>query len=211
MSPKNVLMLSLLLVGAGAALPAAAGDETAQRMEVKQVIALKTDDFELAETDISDLAVGESETIVTESGKTIDILRNEDGIELYVDGVLQDINFSMGHGEHEGLHKEIEVICDAEEACDEMVWISDESDLHVEAGADGETHHVITREVRVECTDDEDCSEHNVWITDNGENVDLDKLEGEVHVIRLHEDTEASKGDSGDNKVIVIRKHVERD
>jgi hypothetical protein len=39
------------------------------------VIALQTDDFELAETDISDLEIGDAETIYTESGKTIDLLR----------------------------------------------------------------------------------------------------------------------------------------
>ena len=42
----------------------------------KMVIALKTDDFTLAETDVSSLAVGEAQTIETDSGKVIDILRN---------------------------------------------------------------------------------------------------------------------------------------
>jgi hypothetical protein len=35
----------------------------------KEVIALGTDDFELAETDISTLAIGEAQTIETGSGK----------------------------------------------------------------------------------------------------------------------------------------------
>ena len=52
----------------------------------KMVIALKTDDFELAKTDVSDLAIGESQTIETGSGTVIDILRTADGVELYIDG-----------------------------------------------------------------------------------------------------------------------------
>ena len=35
----------------------------------KMIIAVKADDFELAETDISNLAIGESQTIETASGK----------------------------------------------------------------------------------------------------------------------------------------------
>ena len=54
--------------------------------EEKIVIALKTHDFDLAETEVSSLAVGESQTIETESGKVIDILRTTDGVELYIDG-----------------------------------------------------------------------------------------------------------------------------
>ncbi|MFT5351471.1 MAG: hypothetical protein ACI9MF_002294, partial [Gammaproteobacteria bacterium] len=57
----------------------------------KMVVELKTNDFEIAETDISDLAIGESETIVTESGKTIDLLRTAEGIEIYMDGELMDM------------------------------------------------------------------------------------------------------------------------
>ena len=42
----------------------------------------------VADTDISHLGVGDAETIYTESGKTIDLLRTEDGVEVYVDGEL---------------------------------------------------------------------------------------------------------------------------
>ena len=47
--------------------------------EEKMVIALKTDSFELAETDISTLAVAKAKTIETEDGGVIDILRTADG------------------------------------------------------------------------------------------------------------------------------------
>jgi hypothetical protein len=69
--------------------------------EDKMVIALTTDDFELAETDVSDLGIGDSETIYTESGKTIDLLRTADGIEIYVDGELLELGSLHGEGHHE--------------------------------------------------------------------------------------------------------------
>ncbi len=75
------------------------------------IIKLKTDDFEIAETDISELQVGEAETIVTDSGKTIDLLRTADGLEIYVDGEMLDIPEMSGDGLHGGC---------------EMVFISDD-------------------------------------------------------------------------------------
>ena len=54
----------LVLSGAMAAL---AGGEEAD-VEKKIVIALSTDDFETEETDLSHLAVGDAETIITEDG-----------------------------------------------------------------------------------------------------------------------------------------------
>jgi len=48
----------------------------------KMVIALATDDFELAGTDISTLNIGEAKTIETENGKIIDILRTAESKNL---------------------------------------------------------------------------------------------------------------------------------
>lgn len=67
----------------------------------KVVIALETEEFKLAETDISTLAIGEAQTIETDSGKIIDILRTSDGAEIYVDGELLEMDFS-----DEGMHEE---------------------------------------------------------------------------------------------------------
>ena len=55
------------------------------------VIALKTDPFELAKTDISTLLVGESQSIKAGSGKIIDVPRTADGIEIYSDGDYTDL------------------------------------------------------------------------------------------------------------------------
>ncbi len=77
----------------------------------KMVIQLKTNDFEIAETDISDLAIGESETIVTENGRTIDLLRTAEGVEIYVDGELMDMPHMDGAAfdgsGHHKMHKRV--------------------------------------------------------------------------------------------------------
>ena len=116
--------------------------------EKKMVIALKTNDFELTETDISTLAIGEAQTIETEGGKVIDILRTSDGAKIYVDGELLQMNFDDEdlHAEHR-IKKHVEVICDSDEECDKMIWVSDGEDIDLEKlhemHKNGEQHEVI--------------------------------------------------------------------
>lgn len=124
MKPQLPLIAAALLFAAGT-LTAVAGD-SAETHEEHMVIALITDDFELPETDISHLAVGDAETVFTESGQTIDILRTEDGVEIYVGGELLEMDSEL-HG-HRVVHKHVEVICGEEEECEEMVWISEDED-----------------------------------------------------------------------------------
>ena len=107
--------------------------------EEKMIIALKTDDFDLQKTDISHLEVGDAETIVTENGKTIDLLRTEDGVEIYVDGELLEPG---AHGDHEMIHKRIEVVCEEEGACEELVWMSEDHDINLDM-LHGEDHELI--------------------------------------------------------------------
>lgn len=120
----------------------------AEVVEHKQVFKLKTGDAETVVADVSDLAVGESETIVSDSGRTVDLLRTEEGFEVYIDGELQEM------GRHDARlvkrHKKVEVICDSEDNCDERVMISSDGeesfdDLHDEHGVhvDEEVHKVI--------------------------------------------------------------------
>ena len=123
------------------------------------IIQLKTDDFELAETDIGALAVGESKTIETESGRVVDILRTADGAEIYVDGELLDL-----HMDHEGVHEmtqRVEIICEDEGNCEKNVfvvnahdsddasWISEDGqDLHqLHEGKEGQKVIVIRKEI----------------------------------------------------------------
>jgi len=135
MKYKIILFLALL-VFAFAAASLSAGEDAEKIHETKMVVALKTDDFELIETDISDLEVGQSEIITTESGKTIDLLRTVDGVEIYVDGVLLETGlaeFDGDHGDHKVIHKKVEIICDDDEDCADI----DLDTLH------GEAHRVV--------------------------------------------------------------------
>ena len=169
--------------------------------EEKMVIALKTDSFELLETDVSTLAIGEAKTIETDSGKVIDVLRTADGVELYVDGELLEMDFG-----DEGLHQEhmikkhVEVICDDEEDCDKHVVIlsGDENDDSGWVTQDGE-NVFIHEEIEITCTDDEEdgttCSDNVVLISD-GEEIDFEELH-EKHM-----------GGDG-HKVIVIKKEID--
>ena len=47
--------------------------------------------MQLHETDLSHLEPGDGETIMTDSGKRIDLLRTLDGVEIYIDGELLDL------------------------------------------------------------------------------------------------------------------------
>ena len=124
---KLILLLAIAVFTLGAASLSAGED--------KMVIALTTDDFELAETDVSNLEIGDSETIYTQSGKTIDLLRIVDGIEIYVDGELLELGLDGEEGiheEHHIVHQYVEVDCDTEEDCD----------MDLELGSlHGEGHH----------------------------------------------------------------------
>jgi hypothetical protein len=148
--------------------------------EEKVVIAVKTDGFELAEMDISSLAVGEGKTIETKSGKVIDILRTPDGAEIYVDGELLDVNVN-DESLHEKLviRKHVEVICDEADECDEHVVIHAESDgENSEFITDDGNEVQIHKEIEISCAhDDEDttCSDKIVWIS-GGEGIDLEEL-----------------------------------
>jgi hypothetical protein len=173
----------------------------------KMIIALKTDHFELSETDVSDLAIGESQTIETESGKVIDILRTVDGVDVFIDGELLELDFAQEglHGDHDGLHEEhmirkhVEVICDENEDCDKNVFVvgSDEDYDFDWASEDG-NHIVIHKEVELSCSDDDEagtsCSNSMVWISDD-EEINLEELH-EMH----------SNGEGA--RVIIIKKEV---
>ena len=169
----------------------------------KMVIALQTDDFELAETDISTLAIGEAKTIETDSGKVIDILRTNDGAEIYVDGELLEMNFNDDnlHEEHM-MEKHVEIVCHDEEECEENIFVisgdGDEESKWVTA--EGE-HVSIHREMEVTCSDDEEgsrCNHQMILISDD-EDIDLEGL---------HEEHEGGEG----HKIIMIKKvHVTED
>ncbi len=167
--------------------------------DLKMVIALKTDDFELTETDISTLAIGEAQTIETESGKVIDILRTADGAEIYVDGELLEMNFDNEnlHEQHK-IRKHVEVVCADGDECNKTVFVlnSDDNAVLNWVGEDGD-NVIIHEEIELTCTDEDEgtsCSDKLVWVSDTG-NIDLEELH-EMHA------------GQGGHKVIVIKKEI---
>ena len=195
----STLSLALLFTMASAG---SAFADTAEQMIVK----LKTNDFEIAATDIARLQVGEAETIFTDSGKTIDLLRTADGVEIYVDGEMLDMPELSGNrvhaGDHTIMHKQIHVgfALDGEhetaaECADEMVYFSDR-----DSG----------------CLSDEEgaCAHHNVWIT-QGEDTGFGALHeaGDGHkIIRIHTSHDGDIDlESSFEKIIIIEKDVVTD
>ena len=117
-----------------------AGDDPQAANGHEMLIALHTDDFDLHETDISHLAPGEVETIVTDSGRTIDLLRTEEGVEVYIDGELLDVGGLHGWALHEDRHRahqRWEVICDGNEECDEEVMVVPHGEFETDLGNHG--------------------------------------------------------------------------
>ena len=212
MSPFQALALPMTLFAFCLSPALMAGDKAEELIEEKYVIAVKTDDFELAETDVSGLATGESKTIVTDDGTTIDILRTQDGLEMYVDGVLAELNLNdLADGGHAGLHKTIQVTCQESGECEESVWISEDTSVELGYSTDGEETRIITREIRIECDQKDGCDQQKLWITDGGEGIHPEDGESELHIIRLH-DGEADSMDPGSApRVIIIKEKTEID
>jgi hypothetical protein len=147
-----VAALQTALAGAGPDAGFANGAAPEPVHEKKILVALKTDDVDLQEIDLSDLQPGDSETIMTESGKTIDLLRTEDGVEIYIDGERLDIDrLHAGHGA-KAVHvfdHEMEVACDGDEECDKVLWLEGIPDLPHDASVDHDGDHEFRKVVIV--------------------------------------------------------------
>ncbi len=120
---KIAYTLFAVVVLAALSITATAGEHTQHDHDARMVIALETDEFVLPETDISHLAEGEAETVVTESGTVVDLLRTGDGVEVYVDGDLIAPAIHDDHGP--AGHKEVEIHCDDAGQCEKFVRIGD--------------------------------------------------------------------------------------
>ncbi len=85
--------------------PVLAGEQPL--VEKTIILDITNDQVDLHQVDISDLTIGEAETIFTEDGKTVDILRTQDGFEIYVDGEELEIpmpDFTSLHRMHSADH-----------------------------------------------------------------------------------------------------------
>ena len=139
MQKKLLAGITAALLLTGATLAVAAEDSDAV-MDEKLVVALKTEHFEIPETDISHLAVGEKETIVTEHGRTVDLLRTEDGVEVYLDGELLDLPMD---GEEHVVREEIEILCDTSADCEDVRIAAEVGELDLDALEADAAHKVI--------------------------------------------------------------------
>ena len=162
-------------------------------------ISITTDSFELTETDVGSLAVGEAKTIQTESGHVVDILRTPEGAEVYIDGELVDIG-----SDHERLSEELHVISsDIAIECADDSGAGCEKHLVIEMHGDGESHNhnwiaadeaaVLHENVEITCADDDGettCTKRVLMLGD--ENV--------INIEKIHEEHEDGKV----RKVIVI-------
>jgi len=182
-----------------AALALLASASVQAESKEKMIIDLKTDDFELQNTDVSELVIGESRTIETDSGKIVDILRTADGVEIYVDGELQEMGLD-GHGLHQEhmVQKHVEIICNDDEECDENVFVfaGDDGELSEWMTVDGE-HVILHEDMELSCMNDDEapnCSEKMIFISD-GQDFEFEELHQE------HADGE-------DHKIVIIKKKV---
>jgi hypothetical protein len=139
------------------------------------IVAIETDSFSLAETDVSSLAVGEAETIETESGQVVDILRTPDGVEVYIDGELVDVGLDHDHEAHQVnmIRKHVEIICDEEDDCDKHVVIH----ANDKVGHQDAEHVIIHEDIDISCEDEdgEDCSERVILLTGD-EQIEIEEL-----------------------------------
>lgn len=122
--------LTLALLTLAAAAPGAAGEPQAEK---RSKIQLKLDRGAGAESivieDLHDLALGESRSFLTESGKSIVATRTEAGLELDVDGKTirlhgPDPALAAGEGQTFVFRKQIEV--EGDEGSKAFVWHSGE-------------------------------------------------------------------------------------
>ena len=81
--------------------PATAGDETQRKVQIKVITDEGGDPVEL---DLSDLQVGETRWVTTDSGKDVGITREANGYRLDIDG---EETFVMSPGE--GMHNRVMV------------------------------------------------------------------------------------------------------
>ncbi len=182
--PLAATTAALLLAGA-ISTPLLAGEP----VHSLHVIKVGTGESDLIEADVTDLELGESRSFVTDSGKTVDILKAAEGIEIYIDGERIDIDgHADGHVEHH--ERKIAIQCDDTDGCDEML-----ADLMVE---DDANVFVMRHDVEAVCDDSGEC-EKMVWIESDGEELE--------HIEELHEEAL----EDGAHKVIIIRKEVTTD
>jgi hypothetical protein len=148
LSSSFFLMMSGFLFG-GAAF---AGDQK------EMIIDLETEDFHIEQLNISDFETGDTETIYTDGGKTIDVVKTDAGADIFIDGEkldLPDLDIHSLHADSEEARYiivDIECEAEADEDCTagEHWAVSADDQLHAHEAM---SHKIIIRK-EVHSTDE---------------------------------------------------------
>ncbi|MDJ0655974.1 MAG: hypothetical protein QNJ40_17555 [Xanthomonadales bacterium] len=184
--------LLALALSAGIALA-----EVKEKMKIKVV----TGDGISETVTIEDLAVGDSEVFITESGKEVYITREEEALSLEVDGRVIDVQLPKVHSVHDmgAAHKRVMFISDEgdiHEVDGENVWVGDDKTIRLDVDVDA--HH----DVMVHGDGEEQIIIRKQILSDG------EIIEEEVQALLESIDVNVEGGD-GEQEIIIIKKHVE--
>lgn len=125
--------------------------QASEQTKAERMVIVNTgDDSRHIETiDASELELGDAKTVFTEDGKTIDVLRTVDGLEIYINGKeveIPDIPLDFAHMKHGmdiDFEHDIECISDDEEECDihGLMVMTDDVIVNSDSMEDGK--HII--------------------------------------------------------------------
>ncbi len=154
--------------------------------ETQVEVSVTDGDFEMLNTDLSHLAVGESE-ILYSNGKEITLTRTESGVDVLVDGEELDADFAF-------LKSECNVEINVDAHCDDCeVAYAEMNVIMLKSSGD-------TENMQVTCMSG-DSDGHYVWASDDVSEQITRTIEVRTSGEELHEGSE--------HTVIMIKKHVE--
>lgn len=143
---STLILLASLTLGGNAM----AGEKLAM------LIDIETDSIHIEELDISHLTSGDTETIYTEDGRVVDVMRTERGVEIFIDGEPLNMPFfekaSHPTDHHQSHQIMLTVECDSENDAD---CAEGHLNLH-SASADDEDHQVKHIVIIKETIEEED-------------------------------------------------------
>lgn len=224
---RPALLVSLLVFGAlvATALAFATFAHADEEVKVEALIKLVLDDehAEVIELDASDMEIGDSRQLYTESGKEVVVTRGENGFEITVDGEDLDLPtvhqqkkvvIVKAHGEHDGEHDELhEVIIHGEgdykshSAYKFVISGEGEGGEHVFHHSGDGSHHAVFISESGETTDVDVDSEGFAWAT--GEGAKVMRVDGSSAAEHLEESGALDNLDEATRERILeaLRKH----
>ncbi len=178
-------LAGLISLGLSASI-ALAGNAMQAHEEIR--IAYKTDSGLADTVVIENLAVGDSEVFVTESGEEVFVTRNEDSLDIEVAGETVSVQMLHLDGLHDDAHfGDLDV----------NEWVDEDGNRRVEIHK--------SMDVTVHCDDGEDCADAHkmVFISDDGD-VDVRHADGKVIVTSFGGDVL----DDGELEEVLAELHI---